>query len=81
MGGKYSSKPVKKDDPSLNLEGGSPGKVFKAPKYKQLSLPIRLSKMKQKSPHGPNHNGCKEKERQSQDGQTQVQNRGTDSSR
>ena len=27
------------------------------------------------------HNGCKEKERQSQDGQTQVQNRGTDSSR
>ena len=54
MASKYSNKPVKRDDPSLNLEGGSPGKVFKAPKYKQLSLPIRLSKMKQKSPDGPN---------------------------
>ena len=28
MGGKYSSKPVKKDDPSLNLEGGSGGKNY-----------------------------------------------------
>ena len=54
MGSKSSNKPVKRNDPSLNLEGGSPGKVFKAPKYKQLSLPIRLSKMKQKSPDGPN---------------------------
>ena len=28
MGGKYG-KPVKKDDPSLNLEGGSPAKYLK----------------------------------------------------
>ena len=54
MGGKYSSKPVKKDDPNLNLEGGSPGRVYKAPKYQQLSLPIRLSKMKKRNPNGPN---------------------------
>ena len=50
MGSKYSNKPVKRNDPSLNLEGGSPGKVFKAPKYTQPTIPgLRLAKMKKRS--------------------------------
>jgi len=52
---KYSNKPVKRDDPDLNLEGGAPYKVpKKGKKYIQLGLPIRLSKMKHRSPDGPN---------------------------
>ena len=35
---KYSNKPVKKNDPSLNLEGGAPGKQFKM-KEEQLTIP------------------------------------------
>jgi len=54
MAGKYNSKPVRRDDPSLNLEGGSPGKTFKAPKYQQLSLPIRLAKMKKRTNNNVN---------------------------
>ena len=54
MGSKYNSKPIKRDDPSLNLEGGSPGRTFKAPKYEQLSLPIRLAKMKKRTNNNVN---------------------------
>ena len=43
---------------ATGLEGGSPYRPFKPkkkrPKYKQLELPIRLAKVKQKSPNGPN---------------------------
>lgn len=47
MGSKYSNKPVKRNDPSLNLEGGSPGRVFKAPKYTQPTIPgLKLAKLK-----------------------------------
>ena len=42
---KYSNKPVKKNDPSLNLEGGSPGKQFKMEDNKQLTIPgLKLDK-------------------------------------
>ena len=37
--GKDLNKPVKKDDPSLKLDGASPGRLApKVPKYKQLGL-------------------------------------------
>ena len=43
---------------ATGLEGGSPYRPFKPkkkqPKYKQLSLPIRLTKMKHRNPNGPN---------------------------
>ena len=44
---------------ATGTDGGSPYRPFKPkkkpkPKYKQLSLPIRLTKMKQRNPNGPN---------------------------
>ena len=55
MGSKYNNKPIKRDDPSLNLEGGSPGRLYQAPKYKQLSIPgLRLAKMKQRKTNDVN---------------------------
>ena len=38
MASKYSNKPVKKNDPSLNLEGGAPNRQFKM-KEEQLTIP------------------------------------------
>ena len=55
MGSKYSPKPVRRDDPDLKLDGGAPGRLFQAPKYKQLSIPgLRLAKMKQRKTNDVN---------------------------
>tara|TARA_B100001029_G_C14718869_1_gene264045 strand:- start:110 stop:283 length:174 start_codon:yes stop_codon:yes gene_type:complete len=55
MGGKYSTDPVKRDDPSLGTDGGSPYREYKRPKkYIQLSLPIRLAKLKKGSNNNVN---------------------------
>ena len=41
---KYSNKPVRRDDPTLKLDGGAPGKVFKM-KEEQLTIPgLKLDK-------------------------------------
>ena len=44
MASKYNSKPIKVTDPSLKLDGGSPGKQFKM-KEEQLTIPgLKLDK-------------------------------------
>ena len=46
MASKYNTKPVKVTDPSLKLDGGSPGKQFKI-KEEQLTIPgLKLAKLK-----------------------------------
>ena len=42
---KYSSKPVKKNDPDLKLDGGAPGRQFKMKDNEQLTIPgLKLDK-------------------------------------
>ena len=54
MASKYNSKPVKRTDPSLKLDGGSPGKQFKM-KEEQLTIPgLKLARMKKRTNNNVN---------------------------